>query len=281
MKDPKATFKALGTWWIICFLPILLFRAILVPALNVSDSGLYIIISSVVLAVLVDLLLYFVIFPITLKQLNEYQIISGKISQEGLTEEVKNMALEQYKHCSSKKFIYREYFNEYALILAEYYCACRNFEEAYKYIESIDAKSLVKESSENSSKLSLIKYCCAKLQIECDAGDEERAKMTYNLANEALVKYGQDESSQSMILSAMAAYDVLRGKEELAIKKLEPVLGDEDGYGLPKFLTLAKAYKALEEYSKATRCCKEALRFAKADVEKKIVLDELKTVENV
>lgn len=281
MNDIKLTLKALGVWWVICFIPILVLGTLLIPLISKgSVSGTTILIVSIVLATAIDLLLYYVIFPKALKKPQELQALIEEVNEKGITEELKNNIITKYNECLAKKDIYGGLFNEYALILATYYIDNKDFKKAYEYLDSIDEKHLSMNVSNISGKYNLVRYCCMKLMIECAAKDMTRAKNTYNLSNQTFGQYGQETELESLIAVAIATYDNLRGREDLAIRKIESVIEANDGLGYIKFVTLAEAYKGLDENNRAIRYYKEALRIARNEKEKQSVLDELKVLEN-
>lgn len=233
MKDRKLLFKALGLWWLTCFIAIAILPELFYAFAAGKDffefcrRTLIVAGISAVIAVPVDLFLFFAVFMRHEKYGIEFIKLLRKVQKKEMNAELLEEMQRHYDLCAAKQDIYGTYFNTYAILLGGYYSDMGDCETALRYIDSVNMQQLNADPTTISTKVNLINYYSNRLIIECDNELRERADETYLTAVEIFENYGAQTKTENIIEYTCADYDLLCGRYELAEKRLKALVDDK------------------------------------------------------
>lgn len=283
MKDRKMQFTAWGIWWLICFIVMIIisfFVRIFLSEPITVQGRVRTVLFCAVFAAFANIILIKLIFPFIIKENKAYNTILHELSVHGMSEQLNNYIVEQYNIAAKKPDTNYMYMIDYAIYIAAYYCDVEDYASAYKYLDSVDCSKLTKNLKFVSGRHMLMHYYLMKLQVESEAGDKERADSTYQTAADLYGKYGKELNLQEMAELVFAQYDVLCGKAQYVLDKLESAVYGDDTLMMAKFAVMASAYEKLGNIEQAKAMWSKAIDHAKNDHNRNTARRQLKKLES-
>lgn len=268
MKDRRIFLKAVGVWWLVSFVSLVIIPELFYAMAAGSDMFEFLkrtfIVCGIcaVVAVPTSLFLVLVVFRRLNKQLPIYIRLMTECKRDGFTDKLVAEMKQQYDFCAANMSFYSSYYNGYAVILASYYSDLGETEAALAYIDSVDMTQMRSEPKMISSKVRLLNYYAVKLVIECEAKERARADATYMEAIDIFGKYAAEVKAEMYVEYACSGYDCLCGRYELAEARLKRLVETEPMLRFSVTEALAECYLMQGCLDKAEGQLKEALSVA-------------------
>ncbi len=165
-KDIRIALKANLAWWsVFFFLLFFIFLSAGKPSFPLS------LLLAAVIAVPLDLLLMYVIFPRVNKQNAIYKEILLKINSEGYSQAVLDEMEQQLQWCKQNNAVYTVYRNNYAMYLADGYQSIHETNKAKAFLDEVDTEALFQNAETPSTQRSVALYYVLKTILLAESGD--------------------------------------------------------------------------------------------------------------
>lgn len=166
-KDLKLALKANLAWWSVffcCLLPLFL--------VFLQGSLLLRVLLAAVIAVQLDLLLIYGIFPRVNKQNAIYKNILLALQRDGYSPEVLANMETQLRWCQQNSSTYAVYRNSYALYLTDGYSSLHEYEKARQFLTEVDVQALFRDGDTSSARRQIALYHTLKTILAAASGDK-------------------------------------------------------------------------------------------------------------
>lgn len=277
MKDNKLKFTILALWWLIFFVALMIIATVFFP-ITLKSSFLLIvkmILFCAFLAIVAEVIFFVFVFPKMDKQRVAAEAINKELSQNGLSEQLINYITEQYNFCETNMKTYYMYHIGYAVTLAACYCDLKDWNNAYRYINSVNLEMFKQGFRYVSCRRNIVLYYATKMIVYCEAGDRGNAENLYPIAKDFFDKYGEETQLGNIIEMCLCEYEIVCGRTQDMINKIEPILNSDDSRIIFRLEVLAKAYAKLGNREKAVEYWEKLLDKSKGDFTKKVICREI------
>ncbi|MBO4878028.1 MAG: hypothetical protein J5501_08490 [Ruminococcus sp.] len=270
-KDKKLRHTAVFVWWRVCFAVSFLICFFIVdlrsPLLHRLPKLL---LFSFLGSVLLVLLLFFIVFPLTNRTRKPYTALLKKIRNEGMTAECLQETEAMYEKCRQSS-LDNDYSQQLGYILANHYTMTGDYEKAHNYIDALDMSICRDYINIPTYQARALKYHALRIILEAADGGSTFAETAYTQAKPYFEQYG-GLSRENGFWAAIgtAEYLLSCGKPEEAAKMIEPYLEYTESK-TDVFLTLAKAAKATGDTEKAKEYIDAAYEAAEFTYAKNVV----------
>ncbi len=265
-KDRKLFVVAHLLWWIIFFFVSYTFFELIMNKEDTFPSKPTIlkIVLAGILAILLDLINYYIILPRVFKQDKIYRAIILEVHKEGYSQNVIDKMEEQLRLIKGDER-YDYYCNMYALYLADAYGDLREFDRAWFYINSINLTTF--------GKLKDVIILKSALPIIISAKEKNMNKAEYymNIAQKVFRKYkGKDLRLDYTIDLAYLEFNMLKENYKECEEFFEKYK-DYDELKFVVYLNLVLFYQKQGHKEEAEQAFKEANQLVRNDYMKRLL----------
>lgn len=265
-KDRKLFVVAHLLWWTIFFFISYTFFELIMNKEDTFPSKPTIlkIVLAGILAILLDLINYYIIMPRVLKQDKIYRAILLEVHKEGYSQNVIDKMEEQLRLIKGDDR-YDHYCNMYALYLADAYCDLREFDRAWSCLNSVLPTTFVKLKDE------IVLSSALPIIISAKEKNMSKAEYYMNEAQKVFRKYiGKDLRIDYTIDLAYFEFNMLKENYKVCEEFFEKYK-DYDELKFMVCLNLVLFYQKQGRKEEAEQAFTEANQLVKNDYMKRVL----------